>query len=90
MRLLPGVMGNEASAGEESFSADRLEWTGAFENQQRAVKRLAIIVPLTLVAVPSRSPTPHEPDSFLNETTGPSSDTESPPQPGPLPPQRYW
>jgi len=29
----------------------RLEWTGAFENQQRAVKRLAVIVPLTLVAV---------------------------------------
>lgn len=29
----------------------RLEWTGAFENQQRAVQRLAVIVPLTLVAV---------------------------------------
>ncbi len=29
----------------------RLEWTGAFENQQRAVKRLEVIVPLTLVAV---------------------------------------
>ncbi len=29
----------------------RLEWTGAFENQQRAVQRLEIIVPLTLVAV---------------------------------------
>jgi len=26
----------------------RLEWTGAFENQQRAVRRLAVIVPLTL------------------------------------------
>ncbi len=29
----------------------RLEWTGAFENQQRAVGRLEVIVPLTLVAV---------------------------------------
>ncbi len=29
----------------------RLEWTGSFENQQRAVKRLEIIVPLTLVAI---------------------------------------
>ncbi|HEY0783231.1 MAG TPA: efflux RND transporter permease subunit, partial [Thermoanaerobaculia bacterium] len=29
----------------------RLEWTGAFENQQRAVQRLAVIVPLTLVAI---------------------------------------
>jgi cobalt-zinc-cadmium resistance protein CzcA len=28
-----------------------LEWTGAFENQQRAVKRLEVIVPLTLVAI---------------------------------------
>ena len=29
----------------------RLEWTGSFENQQRAVKRLAIIVPITLVMI---------------------------------------
>jgi cobalt-zinc-cadmium resistance protein CzcA len=29
----------------------RLEWTGAFENQQRAVKRLVVIVPITLVAI---------------------------------------
>ncbi len=29
----------------------RLEWTGSFENQQRAVKRLEVIVPLTLLAV---------------------------------------
>jgi heavy metal efflux system protein len=29
----------------------RLEWTGSFENQQRAVKRLAVIVPLTLVGI---------------------------------------
>jgi heavy metal efflux system protein len=28
-----------------------LEWTGAFENQQRAVRRLAVIVPITLVAI---------------------------------------
>lgn len=29
----------------------RLEWTGAFENQQRAVRRLRVIVPVTLVAI---------------------------------------
>jgi cobalt-zinc-cadmium resistance protein CzcA len=29
----------------------RLEWTGSFENQQRAVKRLAVIVPITLIAI---------------------------------------
>jgi cobalt-zinc-cadmium resistance protein CzcA len=29
----------------------RLEWTGSFENQQRAVKRLLLIVPITLVAI---------------------------------------
>ena len=29
----------------------RLEWTGAFENQQRAVHRLEIIVPITLTAI---------------------------------------
>jgi cobalt-zinc-cadmium resistance protein CzcA len=29
----------------------RMEWTGAFENQQRAIRRLAIIVPLTLTAI---------------------------------------
>ena len=28
-----------------------LEWTGSFENQQRAVKRLALIVPLTMVVI---------------------------------------
>ena len=29
----------------------RLEWTGEFENQQRAVRRLAVIVPITLIAI---------------------------------------
>ena len=29
----------------------RLEWTGAFENEQRAVKRLAVIVPITFVII---------------------------------------
>ena len=29
----------------------RLEWTGEFENQQRAVRRLAVIVPITLTAI---------------------------------------
>ena len=28
-----------------------MEWTGAFENQQRAVRRLAVIVPITLIAI---------------------------------------
>jgi cobalt-zinc-cadmium resistance protein CzcA len=29
----------------------RMAWTGSFENQQRAVKRLELIVPLTLLAI---------------------------------------
>jgi heavy metal efflux system protein len=29
----------------------RMEWTGAFENQQRAVRRLQLIVPITLIAI---------------------------------------
>ena len=29
----------------------RMEWAGAFENQQRAVARLAVIVPITLIAI---------------------------------------
>ena len=29
----------------------RLEWTGAFENQQRAVRRLEVIVPITLTTI---------------------------------------
>jgi cobalt-zinc-cadmium resistance protein CzcA len=29
----------------------RLEWTGEFENQQRAVRRLEVIVPITLTAI---------------------------------------
>jgi cobalt-zinc-cadmium resistance protein CzcA len=29
----------------------RMEWTGAFENQQRAVRRLQVIVPITLIAI---------------------------------------
>lgn len=29
----------------------RLEWTGAFENEQRAVRRLAVIVPLTFLGI---------------------------------------
>jgi cobalt-zinc-cadmium resistance protein CzcA len=29
----------------------RLEWTGSFENEQRAEKRLAVIVPLTIMAI---------------------------------------
>jgi cobalt-zinc-cadmium resistance protein CzcA len=29
----------------------RLEWTGAFENQQRATKRLAVVLPITLAGI---------------------------------------
>ncbi len=29
----------------------RLEWTGSFENEQRAVKRLAVIVPITILII---------------------------------------
>ena len=29
----------------------RLEWTGAFENQQRALKRLMVVLPITLAAI---------------------------------------
>ena len=29
----------------------RLEWSGAFENQQRALKRLMVIVPITVLAI---------------------------------------
>ena len=29
----------------------RLEWTGSFENQQRALKRLGVVLPITLAAI---------------------------------------
>jgi cobalt-zinc-cadmium resistance protein CzcA len=29
----------------------RLEWTGSFENEQRAERRLAVIVPITIAAI---------------------------------------
>jgi len=29
----------------------RLEWTGSFENEQRAEKRLAVVVPITIAAI---------------------------------------
>ena len=32
-------------------SGYRMEWTGAFENQQRAVRRLEFIVPITLIGI---------------------------------------
>lgn len=32
-------------------SGYRMIWTGAFENQQRAMRRMAVIVPLTIVAI---------------------------------------
>lgn len=38
-------------AGVMLPSGYRMEWTGAFENQQRAVRRLAVIVPITLIAI---------------------------------------
>ncbi len=41
----------KVNAGVKLPTGYRLEWTGSFENQQRAVKRLALIVPITLVAI---------------------------------------
>jgi cobalt-zinc-cadmium resistance protein CzcA len=32
-------------------SGYRLEWSGAFENQQRAMKRLAVVLPITLAVI---------------------------------------
>jgi heavy metal efflux system protein len=52
-----GSMVAEARAKVDPFLRQNLpagwhfEWTGAFENQQRAVRRLAVIVPLTLAIV---------------------------------------
>ncbi len=47
-----GSLVNEArsrvSAGVPLPTGYRLEWTGSFENQQRAVRRLAVVLPLTL------------------------------------------
>src|SRR5262249_43851633 len=48
--LVAGAQGKVAAAVRLP-PGYRLEWTGAFENQQRAVERLMVIVPLTLVAV---------------------------------------
>jgi cobalt-zinc-cadmium resistance protein CzcA len=42
----------EKVGGEVKLPAGyRVEWTGAFENQQRAVRRLEVIVPITLTAI---------------------------------------
>ncbi len=50
-----GSLVNEARAKVDAAvklpTGYHLEWTGSFENQQRAVKRLAVIVPLTLVVI---------------------------------------
>src|SRR6202041_1671405 len=29
----------------------RLEWTGSFENEQRAERRLAVVIPITIAAI---------------------------------------
>ena len=41
----------EIAKGVELPVGYRMEWTGAFENQQRAVRRLAVVVPITLIAI---------------------------------------
>ncbi len=53
-RSLGEVVGqaqHEVDAAVHLPAGYRLEWTGAFENQQRAVKRLAIIVPVTIIII---------------------------------------
>ncbi len=51
-------LGSLIAEAKQKVSADvrlpagyRMEWSGAFENQQRAVKRLRFIVPITLIAI---------------------------------------
>jgi cobalt-zinc-cadmium resistance protein CzcA len=41
----------KANAAVKLPSGYRMVWTGAFENEQRAVHRLAIVVPITIVAI---------------------------------------
>lgn len=41
----------KASAAVKLPPGYRMVWTGAFENEQRAVHRLAIVVPMTIVAI---------------------------------------
>ena len=41
----------KASAAVRLPSGYRMVWTGAFENEQRAVHRLALVVPITIVAI---------------------------------------
>jgi cobalt-zinc-cadmium resistance protein CzcA len=41
----------KANAAVKLPSGYRMVWTGAFENEQRAVHRLAIVVPMTIVAI---------------------------------------
>ena len=41
----------KANAAVKLPSGYRMVWTGAFENEQRAVHRLAIVVPVTIVAI---------------------------------------
>jgi cobalt-zinc-cadmium resistance protein CzcA len=51
-------LGSLVAEGQKKVNAQvklppgyQLEWTGSFENQQRAVRRLAVVVPVTLVAI---------------------------------------
>ena len=41
-----------------------MTWGGAFENQQRAMKRLAVIVPLTIAFILSSSSSPSTPSGM--------------------------
>ncbi len=49
--LIHEAQAKVAAAVKLPATGYRLEWTGAFENQQRAVKRLAVVVPITLLAI---------------------------------------
>ncbi len=41
----------KANAAVQLPAGYRMVWTGAFENQQRAVKRLALVVPVSILAI---------------------------------------
>jgi cobalt-zinc-cadmium resistance protein CzcA len=41
----------KANAAVHLPAGYRMVWTGAFENQQRAARRLAIVVPITIIAI---------------------------------------
>jgi len=48
---LVGEARNKVEAAVNLPSGYRREWTGAFENQQRALKRLMVVLPITIAAI---------------------------------------